>query len=304
MPTQRHFPPIPEAANASGTTGRTCHLISRSRDRRIRRAGIRGRRERRRLTDGWPLQRERHCLQGEFFDRRGTAGAAHHQRRRSGLMPMTVYRNARRTQGCPRWTMPLITLHVLSAAADYGVTILNATGHRPRTFFELAVIRSLRALVLQSRPLRPTDSRLQQEARNAEDAVSSINVAMITEVRAALAAVQVQGTTFFGEISTTLSGPDEEAITIGAVTDIDLRIREFIDAASTLSRFGFSGTGIGDSLEWRRVQVAGAIAKLETGRSLAREALDVSGMLERLRCDGFAGRSPRDAFRGCDLDAC
>ena len=132
------------------------------------------------------------------------------------------------------------------------------------TFFELApLIRSLRACLLKSRPLRSSDLRLQGEAQKADEDFGAINIAKIDAVKAELQTELGTWTTFVTTVTTALTGADDEAIITGAVNNIDQIVNDFMDAAQSLTKFGIPAAGIGTSLEWERARFTEAITKLD-----------------------------------------
>src|SRR5438477_4428240 len=82
--------------------------------------------------------------------------------------------------------------------ADCAVTILYRKPIAGMvTFFELAsLIRSLRPLVLHSRPLRPTDAVTQGKASSSMDALVQVKPERITKVQTALTTLRDNLVTF------------------------------------------------------------------------------------------------------------
>jgi hypothetical protein len=132
------------------------------------------------------------------------------------------------------------------------------------TFFELApLIRSLRACLLKSRPLRSSDVRLQGEAQKADEDVGTIDLAKINAAKAELQTALGTWDAFVTTVTTALTGADDEAIITNAVDNINQIVSDFMDAAQSLTKFGIPAAGIGTSLDWERSRFTEAITKLD-----------------------------------------
>jgi len=115
-----------------------------------------------------------------------------------------------------------------------------------RTFFEIApLVRSLRSLVLRSRPLAPTDLALANEAERGHDSNQALDRAVIADVRDELADLRV----------------DVGALVPAAPADalIDTVVPLFAEAA----RFGIQQVGWGALYDWRRQAFAGVLARVQ-----------------------------------------
>jgi hypothetical protein len=115
-----------------------------------------------------------------------------------------------------------------------------------KTFFEIApLVRSLRALLLRSRPLAPTDLALANEAERAHDAAQTLDDTVITDIRTEL-----------GQLRT-----DVAALVPAAPADgvIDAIVPLFERA----TRFGIRQVGWGSIYEWRRQIFAGVLTRAQ-----------------------------------------
>ena len=114
------------------------------------------------------------------------------------------------------------------------------------SFFELApLVRHLRSLLLQSRPLAPTDIALSGEAARGQDAMQTIERSRVEKVYAALDTLRqdIQG----GAIA----APVDDAIAVAAAL--------FERAA----RFGIEQVGWGHLYLWRRGVYAGLLSRVQ-----------------------------------------
>lgn len=121
------------------------------------------------------------------------------------------------------------------------------------TFFEIApMLRSLRALLLRSRPLRSTDVALPTEAKNdnagqitlARSRVDFLTTALTNEKTTRLVPLQTQLTAVFPE-----PGPDTATI----LTNIDNYLNDLIITLKLLSLYGLQQTGFGIFYETKGV---------------------------------------------------
>lgn len=118
------------------------------------------------------------------------------------------------------------------------------------TWFELqALLRSLRSLLVASRPLRPTDLRLTGEATAAAEAKVSIPKTRITGIRDDLQALLPSLTTLGSAIG-------------NAATPIDGVIAQFVSTLSRFAAYRLPQTGAGFALEWRAGVYGALTAKL------------------------------------------
>jgi hypothetical protein len=116
-----------------------------------------------------------------------------------------------------------------------------------KTFFEVApLLRHLRAVLLRSRPLVPTDLALPGEAERAQDATQSIDNDRVTKVRDALST-----------LSAALAAFDANALTIDAAID------EAIVVFERASRFGLQQVGWGFLYEWRRRTFSKVLSRIQ-----------------------------------------
>ncbi len=149
--------------------------------------------------------------------------------------------------------------------ADCAVTIMYRTPIAGAvTFFELApLVRSLRPLLLHSRPLRPTDGVAQGSAGSAMDALVQVNPARITKVRDGLATLR-DNLVAFRDALAPLHGnpPDEAQIRAG----LDARLNALAGLLQGAASFDLGDSGWGFILDFKRAWFA---MVLETVRKLA-----------------------------------
>ncbi len=122
------------------------------------------------------------------------------------------------------------------------------------SFFELSpLLADLQALLLRSRPLKATDTRLPGEARQAEEATAAIRVEKVGRVRDLLAAERGQLQALVTQLGTLLDDPPDEAVVeANAIDNIDLLIDAYAAVADGMSRFGLPSAGLGFAWDWRR----------------------------------------------------
>lgn len=117
------------------------------------------------------------------------------------------------------------------------------------SFFEVApLIRSLRALLLRSRPLRSTDVLLPSEASADSAGAMQLDKSRVDFLKTDLAAFD---TATLQPLLTQLTGvfPAAGPVTATILADIDSYIEAMIDICKTLSLYGLQQTGFGILLE-------------------------------------------------------
>ncbi len=145
--------------------------------------------------------------------------------------------------------------------ADCAVTILYRKPIAGMvTFFELAsLIRSLRPLVLHSRPLRPTDAVAQGRASSSMDALVKVEPERITKVQAALTTLRGSLVTFRDTLEPLHVIPPGETQAAQAAREaqirarLDNRLTSFVDLLVRASSFGLGDAGWGFILDFKRV---------------------------------------------------
>jgi hypothetical protein len=160
----------------------------------------------------------------------------------------------------------LIEAHVIATfaprphaelAITYRDRIAAIPGHVP--FFELApLVRSLRSLLLRTRPLRATDMTMSQEATGATDGDVALAPQRITLVRDALQAHLADLTAFHGALQARLDA--EEAALIA--TEIDGTIDTFAGLMISLAPYAGLDTGTSAVHDDRRRIFAAMLAQL------------------------------------------
>ena len=148
--------------------------------------------------------------------------------------------------------------------ADCAVTIMYRTPIAGSiTFFELApLIRSLRPLLLHSRPLRPTDAVAQGTAASSMDALVQAKPDRVTKVRTALATLRDDVVIFRNALAPLHGNPPNEAqIRAG----LDGRLNDFAALLLRAASFGLGDSGWGFILDFKRAwfaMVLDAVRKL------------------------------------------
>ena len=127
-----------------------------------------------------------------------------------------------------------------------------------KTFFEVAsLLRHLRAVLLRSRPLAPTDIALPGEAERAQDATQSIDKDRVTKVRDALST-----------LGAALGAFDADALTVDAAIDQAIVLFE------RASRFGLQQVGWGFLYEWRRRVFSEVLSRVQNVVTRWQQRLD------------------------------
>jgi hypothetical protein len=136
-------------------------------------------------------------------------------------------------------------------AMDRRITIEYTTRSAGKvTFFELrALLSSLYAITVASRPLKPADLIRQVDARGAEQPQSQIAVGRLTTAQAELAGARTTGLqTLLANLST------------GTVDDA---IAAYADEVSKLAAWRLPQSGVGFLFQWRQRQFEALAAKLD-----------------------------------------
>ncbi len=121
------------------------------------------------------------------------------------------------------------------------------------SFFEVSpLLGDLSALLLSSRPLRPTDTRLPNEAQAAEEDTATIRPVKLVRVRDLLEAQRVLLDQFVTNIDLLLGDADEDVVASNAIANVDSLIDGYAAIADEMSRFGLPGAGLGFAWDWRR----------------------------------------------------
>ncbi|REL33838.1 hypothetical protein DYD21_10560 [Rhodohalobacter sp. SW132] len=125
------------------------------------------------------------------------------------------------------------------------------------TFFEIAsIVSDLRTLIVSSRPLRPTDVMLQNEASEEQDAAASIDTNRITLVKDSLENILDDLKANVIDKLDALIDEEDLEVTMGnksaILANFDIISDEFIDHLSRLGRFGLPGAGFGHVYDRKR----------------------------------------------------
>ncbi len=147
---------------------------------------------------------------------------------------------------------PLVEISV-----RYRQKVADIDGHV--SFFELAaMIRSLRSLLLRSRPLRATDMSITHEAREADDVDVVLNADRVTLIRDELAGHLVNLTALQSALQTRIDNEQHTDI----IDDIDLSISGFAGLVMNISPFAQPEAGIGSVFDDKRRIFKRLIGKL------------------------------------------
>lgn len=148
---------------------------------------------------------------------------------------------------------------------DAGIKIKYRVKQARRfSFFELApYLKNLRVLFLSSRPLRPTDIRLPNEADTSEESTTTINESKITIVKDLLVAYNRDLNTLLTDLEVMLGDPDPDIAAANTIDNVDEIIARYKQVADAISRFGLPGAGVGFTYDWRRQQFSALIRKLD-----------------------------------------
>jgi hypothetical protein len=143
------------------------------------------------------------------------------------------------------------------------------------SFFEVSpLLADLYALLLRSRPLKPTDVRLPNEAKKTEETVAAVRPVKVTAVHYLLDKQREALAPYVSATGVLLDDPDEAVAEANAIDQIDALIEDYSVVADAISRFGLPGAGLGFAWDWRRRGFADLASLLEAriGRWQARLA--------------------------------
>lgn len=132
------------------------------------------------------------------------------------------------------------------------------------SMFEVAsLVADMHDLLLRSRPLRATDTRLPNEARTTEEDTAAIRPVKVTRVRDLLDARRIELDQYAADLATMLDDPDPDAAAANAIDAIDTLIDDYAAIADAMNRFGLPGAGLGFAWDWRRRTFADLAALLD-----------------------------------------
>jgi hypothetical protein len=121
------------------------------------------------------------------------------------------------------------------------------------SFFEVSpLLADLHALLLRSRPLKATDTRLPNEAQTSEEDTAAIRPVKLVRVRDLLDAQRVLLGQYVTDAGVLLDDPDDDIVVNNAIGNVDALIQDYAAIGDDLSRFGLPGAGLGFALDWRR----------------------------------------------------
>jgi hypothetical protein len=184
---------------------------------------------------------------------------------------------------------PLDLLFVLQTGDEQAMTILDdhilhhtLTAFEPRpdtvisieyvkeipgkvSFFELApLLRSLRRIALESRPLRPADVLLPDEATREEEQKVSLDRRRVQEPQEVLQdLLDNQVAPLLAAIDPLVNVEDVAANTAAVIAALDSWIEDFVAAAVAAGRFGMTLTGAGDFYSRRRSRYQALVDRVE-----------------------------------------
>lgn len=133
------------------------------------------------------------------------------------------------------------------------------------SFFEISpLLADLYALLLRSRPLKATDTRLPNEAKTPEEDTATIRTVKLIRVRDLLEVQRTALGQFVTDIGVLLDDPDQAVVATNAIDHVDTLIDDYLVIAEAMNQFGLPGAGLGFAWDWRRREFAGLADKLET----------------------------------------
>ncbi len=159
-------------------------------------------------------------------------------------------------------------INTFTPRPDAAINILYTTPVTDKiTLFELtSLIDSLRALVLQSRPLNSGDVRSTLEAKKSEEDTLSLDplrISLLVDELNAIVALPTAATsplqTFINDITPMITAEDVD----GLITDIDIFIDTLSGIFAKVGRFGLQQTGTGFLYDWQRRTFTELIKKVE-----------------------------------------
>ena len=149
------------------------------------------------------------------------------------------------------------------ADVDISIEYMRAdTGHL--SVFELsALVRSLRSLILGSRPIRYTDIRLPNEANKQDDVLLSIRAVKVEQVRDAFQSEITKLDGFIAGLTPLLASDDPEVVAAAVAPVISQQIANFVESAHAISRFGPTDAGFGFAYDWSKRQFNTMLERLQ-----------------------------------------
>ena len=131
------------------------------------------------------------------------------------------------------------------------------------SLFELAPLaRALRGMAYDSRPLRPTDVILAQEASQTADQTVALPRARLEDARVPLAALEADIGTYIATLEPLLA--DETANRAALLSGANTRLDAWRDLATRAAAYGLVEADIGFANEWRLNFLASLDARLDT----------------------------------------
>jgi hypothetical protein len=129
-------------------------------------------------------------------------------------------------------------------------------------FFELGpLLRSLRSLVLKSRPLRASDAMLQGEATRDDEVTGEIDRNRVSLPLATLKALSTAVDGFVNARSPLLA--DASAQRAAIIAGVDATLEQAVELLARAARFGLAQTGWGFAYEWRRTTFLAILLRLD-----------------------------------------
>jgi len=178
----------------------------------------------------------------------------------------------------------LLDKHALRPDADVELRFTEAIPGQV-TFFEVqALTDSLRALVLRSRPLKPGDAALPNEARTEAESDIVVPEGRITDTRTTIAVLQADAAALAATLlpaaeldPSTATGAEVD----GVIAQVDSWFDDFADLQAEAGRCGVALSGLGSALLWRKqffiglFERAAALADRWAGKQVEYDALIV-----------------------------
>ncbi|MEP6986982.1 MAG: hypothetical protein ABI970_15355, partial [Chloroflexota bacterium] len=159
-----------------------------------------------------------------------------------------------------------IIRHIVATAnlrPDAKIDIRYAQPAAPQySFFEIApLMQSLRALLLASRPLQPTDVMLTNEAKTSADDVVTANRPRLEHVRDLLDALHTDVASFVTPLQAIFDDLTNKRSQL--LTTVDTLMDDFNQLLARASSFGLPQTGWGFTYAWKAATFGGLIDQIK-----------------------------------------
>jgi hypothetical protein len=137
--------------------------------------------------------------------------------------------------------------------ADIGIKYFSRADKSVSVFEITPLINHLKALLLRSRPLQPSDIIISNEAKEKVDLIQGLDKQRLDLVLAYLNPHKSDLDTFVSTLETSLGEGGDDDATI--INNIDNSMETLVDIFMSLGATGLPQTGIGFAHEWRQTQL-------------------------------------------------